>query len=135
MTATTQDRINTAYRDGELFAVPVAAGVVIPAGTIVCANAGGYAVPGAATAGLVYLGRADQRIDNSNGVNGASSIIVRRGKAFYWDNDAGDAVTQASVGRECFIADNQTVSKGNGGGSRPRAGLVLLVETGGVFVI
>lgn len=134
MTATTQDR-NTPFMDGELFQVPVAAGALIPAGTIVCANATGFAVPGSAVATQVYLGRADEMIDNRTGTDGAQMVLVRRGKAYQWANDSADAVTQAEMGRDCFVADNQTVSKTDGGGTRPRAGIVLGVGTDGVWVI
>lgn len=134
MTATTQDR-NTPFMDGELFQVPVAAGVLIPAGTIVCANAVGYAEPGSADASQIYLGRADDMVDNRAGVDGALMVLVRRGKAYQWANDSTDAVTQASVGRDCFVSDNQTVSKTDGGGTRPRAGTVLGVSADGVWVI
>lgn len=133
MSATTQDR-NTPYIDGQMFEVPAAAGVIIPAGTIVCTDANGYAVPGAATAGLAYLGRAEEHVNNRDGATGDVHVMVRRLKAFRWANDSGDAVTQASVGRDCYVADNQTVSKSDGGGTRPRAGVVLTVSTDGVLV-
>ncbi|MGL9774581.1 MAG: hypothetical protein ACR5LG_13355 [Sodalis sp. (in: enterobacteria)] len=65
MTATTQDR-NTPYRDGELRPYPVAKKETIPAGVIVCLK-GGYAV-------------------NGQGGNGDQYIVVRRHKAFLWEN-------------------------------------------------
>lgn len=131
MTATTQDR-NTSMRDGELFAFQVAAGVRILAGTIVCANAAGFAVPGAATAGLVMLGRAEESVDNTAGADGAAPVLVRRRKAFQWANASADPVVQATVGRPCYVADNQSVTASNTGGVV--AGTVIGLDANGVWV-
>lgn len=134
MAATTQDR-NTPLKDGELIVVPVAAGVKIPAGTIVAASATGFGTPGATATTLAYLGMADAGIDNTAGADGAVSVPVRRGKAFKWANDGGDPVTQASLGRACYIVDNQTVAKTNGANTRSQAGIVVAVDADGVWVI
>ncbi|MCG9027433.1 hypothetical protein [Laribacter hongkongensis] len=134
MTATTQDR-NTPMKDGELIVVPVAAGAVIPAGTLVVAGATGFAVPGSTATGLAFLGRAEEYANNTGGTDGAVSVPVRRGKAFKWANDSSDPVTQASLGRPCFISDNQTVAKTNGTNTRSQAGIVLGLDADGVWVI
>lgn len=134
MTATTQDR-NTPMKDGELVSVPLAADVAIPAGTMVAANAAGFATPGALSAALVYLGRAEEVGNNLGGAAGAKTILVRRGKAFKWANDPSDPVTQASLGRACYIADNQTVAKSNGTNTRSQAGIVIGIDADGVWVI
>lgn len=134
MPATTQDR-NTPFKDGGLIVAPVAAGVKIPAGTLVCASATGFATPGATATTLAYLGMADACIDNTAGADGAVSVPVRRGKAFKWANDGTDPVTQASLGRACFIVDNQTVAKTNGANTRSQAGVVVAVDADGVWVI
>lgn len=134
MTATTQDR-NTPLKDGELIVVPVAAGAKIPAGTIVVASATGFAAPGSTAPTLAYLGMADAYVDNSAGADGAVSVPVRRGKAFRWANDPSDPVTQASLGRACYIADNQTVAKSNGTNTRSQAGVVVAIDADGVWVI
>lgn len=134
MTATTQDR-NTPMKDGELIVVPVAAGVKIPAGTLVAASATGFAAPGSTATGLAFLGMADAHADNTAGGDGAVTVPVRRGKAFKWANDTTDPVTQASLGRPCFISDNQTVAKTNGTNTRSQAGIVLGLDADGVWVI
>lgn len=134
MTATTQDR-NTPHKDGQLLAVPVAAGVKIPAGTLVVANASGFAAPGITAATLACLGMADTSVDNSAGADGAATVLVQRGRAFKWLNDAGDPVTQASLGRPCYIVDNQTVARTHGTNTRSPAGLVVGVDADGVWVI
>ena len=128
----TADR-NTQMKDGELIAVPIAAAKKIFAGSLVAANATGYATPGAVAATLTYLGRAEETVDNT-GADGALSVLVRRGKAFKFANSAADAVTQASMGKVCYIEDDQTVSATSATGARSAAGIVIGVETDGVWV-
>ena len=128
----TADR-NTQMKDGELIAVPIAAAKKIFAGSLVAANATGYATPGAVAATLTYLGRSEETVDNM-GADGALSVLVRRGKAFKFANSATDAVTQASMGKVCYIEDDQTVSATSATGARSAAGIVIGVETDGVWV-
>lgn len=134
MSATTADR-NTPHMDGKLIPVPMAAGAVIPAGVIVAANATGFATNGATATTLTYLGCSDQAVDNSAGADGAQYILVRRGKAFQFANLAADPVTQASFGKPCYIADNQTVAATSGSNTRSQAGIVLGVDSDGVWVL
>ncbi len=129
--ATTRDR-NTLQREGSRFTYPVEAGAVIPAGTIVCLNAGN-ATPGAATAGLVAVGISDAWADNTDGVDGALSVDAMLG-TFLLANSATDALTAADIGADCYVFDNDTVARTDGGGSRPVAGRVRQVEAGGVWV-
>ena len=133
MAALTEDR-NTPYKDGETIPVPVAAGKKIFAGSLVAANATGYAEPGSTAATLTALGRAESRVDNTNGTDGAASIVVARKRAFRFANLTADAVTQAEMGKDCYIVDDQTVAKTNGGSTRSVAGKVLGVEADGVWV-
>ncbi|MCX7204748.1 MAG: hypothetical protein NT086_01930 [Proteobacteria bacterium] len=134
MAAITQDR-NTPFKEGVLIRVAVAANAKIFAGTLVCASATGFATPGATAITLAYLGMADEFADNTGGADGAITVGIRRNRAFKWANDAGDPVTQASVGRPCFVLDNQTVSKTNGTNTRSQAGTVVGVDADGVWVI
>ncbi len=126
--ALSADRQAAAYRDGELFTAPVAAGARIYAGGIVVANDDGYVEPGKAGAGLAYLGRAEAAADNAGGADGAKTVPVRRGRAHRWENSATDPVTQASLGRLCYVADDETVARTSGGGSRSAAGVVIGIE-------
>lgn len=130
--ALTADR-NTQMTDGELIPVPMAA-VKVFAGSLVAANATGYATPGAVSTALTYLGRAEATVDNTGLAPGAKSVLVRRHKAFKWANSGADAVTQASLGKLCYIVDDQTVALTNGNGTRSPAGIVLLVDADGVLV-
>ena len=134
MTATTSDR-NTPHRGVELIAVPVAAGAVIPAGVLVVASATGFATNGSTATGLTYLGRSEEAVDNADGGDGDVILQVRRGVQFKWGNLAADPVTQASLGKVCYIADNQTVAATSGSNTRSQAGTVMGVESDGVWVL
>lgn len=125
---------NTQMKDGELIPVPIAANVKIFAGALVAANATGYATPGAVSTALSYLGRAEETVDNTAGAAGAKTVTVRRGKAFKFANSGADAVTQASLGKLCYIVDDQTVALTNGNGTRSPAGIVLAVDADGVLI-
>lgn len=129
----TQDR-NTPMKDAEEIPVPVAATTKIFAGSLIAANATGYAVPGSVATTLTALGRAEEYADNSAGAAGAKTVRVRRCKAFKFANHAADLVTQAEFGKTCYIVDDQTVAKTNGGATRSAAGKVLGVEADGVWV-
>lgn len=129
----TKDR-NTPHRDRNLLVAAVAAASVIHAGAIVVANASGFAAKGTTATGLTYLGRADQAIDNSTGADGDVSIQVRRHQAFLWANSGTNAVTQASLGKLCYIEDDETVAATDGSGTRSPAGVVVDVNSQGVWV-
>jgi len=133
MSALTADR-NTPYKDGECLPVPVAADAVIYAGAIVVANAAGYAAPGSTATTLTYLGRAEHSVDNTDGANGAKSIVVRRKKAFKWANSGADPIDQADLGKTCYIVDDQTVAATSGTNTRSPAGTVIGIDTDGVWV-
>lgn len=134
MTAATADR-NTPLKDGEIITVPVAANTLIRAGVIVCANAQGDAVEGSTAEGLTYLGRSEASVDNTGGAAGAVVVPVRRGLMFQWANAADDPVTQALLGKPCYVEDNQTVAATNGGNTRSPAGYVYGVDADGVWVL
>lgn len=125
---------NTPMKDGELISVPVATNVKIYAGALVVANATGYVTPGAVATTLTYLGRSEEYVDNTGGADAAKKVLVRRNKAFKFKNAAADLVTQADLGKTCYIVDDETVAKTNGTNTRSAAGKVVGVETDGVWV-
>lgn len=131
--ALTADR-NTPLKDGELVSVPVAANAKIFAGALVAANSTGYAAPGSVATTLTYLGRAEEYVDNTGGANGDKTVQVRRRKAFKFKNYATDLIVQADLGKVCYIVDDETVAKTNGGATRSAAGSVIGIDTDGVWV-
>ena len=71
--ALNQDR-NTPEKEGKIFSTPMAANTLIHAGSLVCLNARGFAVPGAVATGLIYWGRAEERKANTTNEEGHVSI-------------------------------------------------------------
>lgn len=116
-----------------LWKLPVKGSTKIYAGSLVVIDAG-YAKPGTAATGLLAAGRAESTVDNTSGADGAKVVVVRRG-AFKWKNSSsGEAIAQADVGKYCYVADDETVSKTSDSGARSPCGLILQIETDGVLV-
>lgn len=134
MTALAKDR-NTPYRAGEDFSFPVAATKKLFAGSLVALSATGYATPGAAALGLIAVGVAEEQVDNSAGADGAKTVHVRRGLFRFTNSGGGDAIARTEVGQACYIVDDQTVAKTDGGGARSPAGFVEDVDDDGVWVL
>lgn len=131
--ALSEDR-STAMRDGNMISLPVAAGVTIYAGALVARDASGDATPGAETTGILGVGRADAGADNAGGAAGDITVEVRKG-VFKFDNSAaGDAISLADVGSDCYIVDDETVAATDGTGTRSVAGTVFDVDADGVWV-
>lgn len=129
----TADR-NTPWKDTDLVPVPMAANAKIHAGALVVANATGFAASGSTAATLTYIGRAEQFADNTGGADGDKTVLVRRNKAFRWKNSGADPVTQAELLKPCYIVDDETVAKTNGGNTRSAAGKVIQIDADGVWV-
>ena len=124
----------TARRDLGLIALKVKADSVIRAGFLVCLDSTGYAIEGKAGTDLVYIGRAEEFVDNTDGLDGDAQVTVRTNNAFLYDNSATDPVTQASLGRPCFIEDGQTVAKTDATGTLSQAGRVVGIDIDGVWI-
>jgi len=107
MTALTQDR-NTEYSLGDLLAIPVEAGVRIFAGSLVCSNASGYAVPADDSAGLVFEGVATEQADNRLGADGDENVVVRRRGRYRFACQT--SLDQSAMSAQVYVVDDQTVS-------------------------
>ncbi|MEW6670221.1 MAG: hypothetical protein AB1427_00875 [Thermodesulfobacteriota bacterium] len=94
-------------KDGVQIGVPVDDGDKIYGGALVCVNAAGYLVVGADTAGLIFMGVAMERKDNTSGADGALTCRVRRRGLVKCI--LGTAISQANVGDNVFLVDDQTV--------------------------
>lgn len=130
--ALNRDR-NTPERSGDLLTLPVAANTVIYAGALVAVNTAGYAAPGATAADLKAAGRAERQVVNNPGAAGDQLVSVKRG-VFRFRNSDADPVAQANVSGDCYIVDDQTVAATSGTNTRSKAGKVLEIEAGGVWV-
>jgi hypothetical protein len=134
MAALTQDR-NTLWRSDDYYTPPVEASTTLYNGGIVCCNPAGNAVPGSVSNNLKAMGIAEETVDNSKGAAGDQLVKIRRGGAHALHSLSGaDEITKADVGRTCYVVDDQTVAKTDGGGSRSAAGIVRQVDNDGVWV-
>lgn len=133
MAALTADR-STPQRDGNDFSFPVAASTKLYAGSLVAINSGNYLTKGAVATTLKAVGVCQNLVDNSAGANGAVNANVRRGVFRFLNSSAGDLIVLSDIGASCYIVDDQTVAKTNGGATRSIAGTVRDVDADGVWV-
>lgn len=129
----TKDR-NTQRRDGVQFNDPVAASTRIFAGSLVCLNAAGNAVPGSLSATLKARGVAQEQVDNRDGAAGALRIETRRGVFQFGNSASTDEITRADIGNTAYIVDDQTVAKTSATDTRSVAGIIRDVDASGVWV-
>lgn len=111
--------------------LPLAASVKLWAGAFVAVDTAGNARPARSTAGNsdVTVGVSERTVDNSAGIAGAVKTQgVRRG-IVEAENLTGDPVTAASIGRNVYAADDQTVAATSGGATRVVAGKLWGFDT------
>lgn len=130
--ALTADR-NTPARTGDLVQHPVDAATQIFAGSILCINDAGFAVPATTTTTGRVVGRANTHADNRVGSEGDVFVSAERG-VFRFLNSAGDLVTRADIGSVAFVVDDETVARTDGSESRIPAGVIVDVDDDGVWV-
>jgi hypothetical protein len=101
----------------------------------VALTAAGYAQGGATATTLKAAGVANETADNTAGASGDIKVTVRRDGWFRFANSAsGDLITIADIGNSCYIVDNQTVAKTDGGTTRSVAGKIRDVDAQGVWI-
>ncbi len=132
MTALTAER-DTKQRSGAVFSRGVAANAVIFKGGMVALNATGFLVPFSAATTLKADGVAQQTVTGT-AVNGEVLCEVERGVFRFANSTAGDAITRADIGLDCFGVDDDQVAKTNGGSTRSIAGRIEDVDAQGVWV-
>lgn len=133
MTALATDR-RTPERSGDRREPAVKGSTLIYAGAIVAMGADGYAVPMSTATTLKGIGRAQERVDNSSGADGAETVRVDRGIFRYANSAAADEITAADIGNDCYGVDDQTVAKTDGTSTRSVAGTIFDVDAQGVWV-
>jgi hypothetical protein len=95
----------------------------------------GYLAPGRAATALICIGRFEEDVDNSGGAAGDKLAKVLGG-VFKWNNStAGDLITQADLGAICYIVDDQTVAKTDNSAARSKCGVIVGVDSDGVWVL
>lgn len=122
---------DTPQRLNQYTSLTVASNAIIYAGSLVCVNSSGLAVPAADSSGFAVVGRAEATADNRGVLYVATKTIkVARG-TFQWKN--ADAIVAADIGKLVYVTDDQTVNK-TGGGQNIIAGTVVDVDSSGVWV-
>lgn len=121
MAALTRDRA-TPYREGIEIEYPVATGTKIYAGSMVCVNTTGYAVPAGDTVGYRFAGVAMEQVDNSSGGDGAAIVKLRRAGVFEFD---AASITQAMVGMAMYAVDDHTFDDAAGTTNDIKVGLLV----------
>lgn len=125
-------------RAGDTEDLPVAADTIIYGGSVVVTGPDGYARPGYEAPDITVWGKATETIDNRGKPAGAQKITVtlsRSYRKFRYDNDVtGTPLTQADVGRPCFLLDDHTFSANDNNGARSTGGTLLALDAGGAKV-
>ncbi|WP_292999583.1 hypothetical protein [Nevskia sp.] len=115
-------------RLGDLLIVTMANGAQGYRGGLAAIQPAGTAVAATATNTLNVVGwfTADAA--------GGTQVEVSKEIVPFANSTAADLIAKADIGASCYVVDDQTVAKTNGGGARPRAGKVFDVDEYGVWV-
>lgn len=101
-------------------------------GGMAAVNAAGYLAPAGLASTDKVCGRFVDTYDNSGGSAGDITAEVEQG-VFRWAN--GDSIVASDIGKACYASDDLTVNKGDGAGTRPFAGIIVDVDSDGVWVL
>ena len=132
MTALSQDRMTPERVPGNR-TLPIKAATKVYAGGMGAIDASGWLVPMSTATTLKGVGRIERTINNA-GANGDLSADVKVGVFRFANSSAGDLITAADIGSDCYGVDDQTVAKTNGTNTRSVAGKVYDVDAQGVWV-
>jgi len=112
MTALAAGVITQTRGEPQLFvSIPVVASDIIYEGGLVSVNSAGNAIPAADTASTLFVGIADETVDNSAGAAGAKNVRVKCGvEALY----TASSITLAMTGGIMYIVDDQTIDDAAG---------------------
>ncbi len=91
---------------------------------------GGYATPGADTAAHTFIGRAEATVDNSSGADGDKEIEVSTGVFKY----GVSGITQANVGADATIVDDQTLGLAAATTNDIVAGRIEEIDSDGAWI-
>jgi len=120
-------------RGGDRTSPPVAGDVKIFKGGLVVLE-GGFAKPAYEAANLTVAGVAENTANNLGGANGAIRVDCLRDGWFHFENDNGDPVSRADINSPCYIIDDETIARTDGGGSRSKAGILREIEGDLIYV-
>lgn len=112
-------------------AIGLKAAEVVPEGVLVGLDTSGRIVNAIGTDPTIkILGRSEE--SKTGGSVDLDTLLKVKAGCFRWEN--GDTITDADIGKAAYAADNQTIAKGDNGGARPYAGVIVDVDSAGVWV-
>lgn len=135
MTALATDRTTRSRVGGYIRTLlgKIAAATTIYRGSLTATNAAGNDTPAANTGTLRVTGVAEIQLVNAGAAATVDGVTKSTG-VHYFANDGTNPVTQADIGKLCYVVDDQTVQRGGTGCNGVVAGLVDAVDSGGVWV-
>lgn len=123
---------NTEQRRGDQFVHKMLAGMTIFKGALTVLD-GAFACAGKTATGLIAIGVAENSVRNDGG-DGAESIKTRTDGIWGFDNSPTDPITLADINYPCFIVDDHTVARTDGGTTRSEAGIIRAIEGDQIFI-
>lgn len=139
MTALAADRHNQSTIETKSRAFDtIAASVAIWHGAMISMDSSGHCRPARADTTDKVLGVSMRQIASQAAAGAPADggkVLVESDSIHRLGNSAAaDAITNAHVGRDCYVVDDQTVALTSGAGTRPRAGRIHKVDSTGVYV-
>jgi predicted RecA/RadA family phage recombinase len=131
MTALTENRSTKKLADGVRSGL-LGANQTIFQGALLMRNASGHLVKGATATGAFGVGRAE--VAGTSTTAGVTPQPFSEGVFLFSNSASTDLIATADIGTVCYIVDDDQVAKTNGTGTRSPAGVVVAVETLGVWV-
>lgn len=119
-------------REGCLFGGPVAASVTIYSGAVVSIDTDGYLRPARAEETDTVVGVYHGTTVTNGSTAGAVRITVDRG--IHRVGNTSTDITQDHIGQACYAVDDETVDIDNNAGARCHAGIIVDVDSDGVWV-
>ncbi len=122
-------------RVGDFGSGAIVDSTVLYKGALVCFDQNDSKIKEGATATtLVAMGVCRKQV-TTGASNTEPPPEVDSGIFKFENSAAGDAIADADAGNICYIVDDQTVAKTNGGATRSAAGRVYAVDSDGVWVV
>lgn len=109
---------------------PMDAGIKIFGGALVALSAAGDARPAGNGTTSRCVGLSTDTVDNTAGVAGDKTVVVRRSCFPFSTSD----ITRADIGQTAYALDDQTVTKTAPAGTPAKAGEIVDVELTGTQV-
>lgn len=126
MAAQSTDRARPRYgeKNNKPMHYPMTAATIVKNGTLVVL-ASGLAKEGTEATGLIAVGVARKRCDNSAGGAAAKYVEVDEGDFPFDNSTSGDLLANADIGNDVYIVNNNQVAKTDNSAARSKAGKLV----------